>query len=91
MTKPYKTEALAAAHEAALGLAEAGVMSRKTMREFDKMCLTAVEAMSSEDNQRVRRTAVAPGSWRARSDDLQDENHGKICLPESESPASGSH
>ena len=46
MTKQYKSEALAAAHEAALGLAEAGVMSKKTMRVFDEMCLTPVEAMS---------------------------------------------
>ena len=91
MTKPYKTEALAAAHEAALGLAEAGVMSKKTIREFDQMCLTAVEAMSSEDNQRVSRTGVARGSRRTRSDDVHDEHHGKICLPVSESPASGSH
>ncbi len=69
MTKPYKTEALAAAHEAALGLAEAGVMSRKTMRVFDEMCLTAVEAMSPEDIQRGRETGVALGSWRTRLDD----------------------
>ena len=35
MTKQYRSEALAAAHEAALGLAEAGVMSKQTMRKFD--------------------------------------------------------
>ena len=54
MTKQYKSEALAAAHEAALGLAEAGVMSRKTMRVFDEMCLTSVEAMSPEDIRALR-------------------------------------
>jgi len=36
---------LAAAHEAALGLAEAGVMPKRTMRKFDEMCLTPVEDM----------------------------------------------
>lgn len=91
MTEPYKTEALAAAHEAALGLAEAGLVSRKIMRVFDEICLTTVEAMSSEDNQRVRRTGVACGSRRTRSEDVQDEHHGKVCLPVSESTASGSH
>ena len=54
MTKQYKSEALAAAHEAALGLAEAGVMSKKTMRVFDEMCLTPVEAMSPEDIRTLR-------------------------------------
>ncbi len=45
MTKRYRSEALAAAHEAALGLAEAGVMPKRTMRKFDEMCLTPVEDM----------------------------------------------
>ncbi len=36
---------MAAAHEAALGLAEAGVMPKRTMRKFDEMCLTPVEDM----------------------------------------------
>ena len=48
MTKQYRSEALAAAHEAALGLAEAGVMSKRTMRKFDEMCLTPVEDMTPE-------------------------------------------
>ena len=54
MTKQYKSEALAAAHEAALGLAEAGVMSKKTMRVFDEMCLTPVEAMAPEEIRALR-------------------------------------
>ena len=54
MTKQYKSEALAAAHEAALGLAEAGVMSKTTMRVFDELCLTPVEAMSPEDIRALR-------------------------------------
>ena len=54
MSKQYKSEAMAAAHEAALGLAEAGVMSRKDMRVFDEMCLTPVEVMSPEDIRTLR-------------------------------------
>ena len=48
MNKQYKSEALAAAHEAALGLAEAGLMSKQTMRRFDEMCLTPVAKMTEE-------------------------------------------
>ena len=54
MTKQYRTEALAAAHEAALGLAEAGVMSKRTMRKFDEMCLTPVEEMTPEVIRELR-------------------------------------
>lgn len=54
MTKQYKSEALAAAHEAAVGLAEAGVMSKRTMRVFDEMCLTPVEEMTPKEIQQLR-------------------------------------
>ena len=54
MTKQYKSEALAAAHEAALGLSEAGLMSKRTMRAFDEMCLTPVEEMAPEDIRALR-------------------------------------
>ena len=54
MTKQYRSEALAAAHEAALGLAEAGLMSKRTMRKFDEMCLTPVEDMTPEDIRALR-------------------------------------
>ena len=54
MTKQYKSEALAAAHEAALGLAEAGLMSKRTMRKFDEMCLTPVEDMPPEKIKALR-------------------------------------
>ena len=54
MSKQYRSEALAAAHEAALGLAEAGVMSKRTMRKFDEMCLTPVEEMTPEAIRELR-------------------------------------
>ena len=54
MIKQYRSEALAAAHEAALGLAEAGVMSKRTMRKFDEMCLTPVEEMTPEAIRELR-------------------------------------
>ena len=54
MNKQYESKALAAAHEAAVGLAEAGVMSKRTMREFDEMCLTPVKDMTPEGIRSLR-------------------------------------
>ena len=54
MTKQYGSRALASAHEAALGLAEAGLMSKRTMRKFDEMCLTPVEEMTPEAIRELR-------------------------------------
>ena len=54
MTKQYRSEALATAHEAALCLAEAGVMSKRTMCKFDEMCLTPVEEMTPEAIRELR-------------------------------------
>ena len=54
MNRQYESKALAAAHEAAVGLAEAGVMSKRTMREFDEMCLTPVKDMTPEEIRSLR-------------------------------------
>ena len=54
MNRQYKTEALAAAHEAALGLADAGLMSKRTMRAFDELCLTPVEEMTPGEIRELR-------------------------------------
>ena len=54
MAKQYKSDALAAAHETALGLAEAGVMAKRTMRAFNDMCLSPVEDMTPEEIRAIR-------------------------------------
>ena len=46
MVKQYKSEAFAAVHEAALGLSDAGLISKRTMRTFDESCLTPIQEMS---------------------------------------------
>ena len=48
MSKQYKSEALAAVHETALGLNEAGVMDRMTMKMFDEMCLIPAMEMGTD-------------------------------------------
>ena len=54
MAKQYKSDALAAAHETALGLAEAGAMAKRTMRAFDEICLAPVEDMTPKEILELR-------------------------------------
>ena len=49
MVKQYKSDALATVHETVVGLAEAGVIAKQTLRAFDEMCLTPVRELSPED------------------------------------------
>ena len=54
MTREYGSDVLASVHETALGMAEAGVMSKQTMKDFDEMCLTPVEEMAPGDIRALR-------------------------------------
>lgn len=57
MRKKYKSEALAAIHETASGLHDAGVMDKQTLRRFDQLCLTSVERMSPQEIRAIREKA----------------------------------
>ena len=74
MGKQYRSDALAAVHETALGLAEADVMDKLTMKAFDKMCLTPVETLTPEQIRQIRTrekaakrcsraTSMSPPGW----------------------------
>ena len=58
MTKPsqtkFRTARLGVLHETAAGLSRIGAFDKKTMRDFDALCLTHVEPMSGEDIQSLR-------------------------------------
>ncbi len=54
MGKQYRSDALAAVHETATGLTEAGVMDKRTMKAFDAMCLTPVETLMPEQIRQIR-------------------------------------
>lgn len=54
MPKQYKSDALAAVHETAMGLTDAGVMAKQTMKAFDEMCLTPVEDLTAEQIRDIR-------------------------------------
>lgn len=47
MTKTYRNDILAAVHETAEDLHDAGIMEKRTLRHFDEMCLTPVEPMDA--------------------------------------------
>ena len=54
MSKKYRSDALAAVHETALGLTEAGVMDKRTMKAFDEMCLTPVKELTAKQIRQIR-------------------------------------
>ena len=54
MPEKYGSDALAAAHETAQGLADAGVIAKTTMKAFDEMCLTPIEDMTPERIRKLR-------------------------------------
>ena len=60
MARRYGSRLLASVHETAQGMAEAGVMAKRTMRAFDEMCLTPVEDMAPE---RIRGKRCRRGTW----------------------------
>jgi putative transcriptional regulator len=55
MGKKYRSDALAAVHETALGLTEAGVMDKWTMKAFDDMCLAPIQEIDSRADSAASR------------------------------------
>ena len=56
-TKSYRSAALAAIHEAAEGLHQAGMIDHTTMREFDQDCLTPIIELSPAAIRKIRAQA----------------------------------
>ena len=54
MNKTFKSEALAAIHETASDLRDAGLVDKQTMREFDTLCLTPVAALTPDEIKAIR-------------------------------------
>jgi putative transcriptional regulator len=54
--KKTKSAILDAVHETAQGLYDAGVMDQITMREFDRLCLPAIEPLQPEQIKQIRVT-----------------------------------
>jgi putative transcriptional regulator len=54
MPKKYRSEALAAAHEIAQGMFEAGAMDNRSMKAFDQACLTPIETLTAAQIRKIR-------------------------------------
>jgi putative transcriptional regulator len=54
MSKTYRSDALAAIHETASDLHDAGVMAKRTLRRFDELCLTPMRPMAAADIRALR-------------------------------------
>lgn len=54
MRKTYRSKALASVHEMMAGLAESGLVDKKTMKRFDARCLTPVVPLTPAQIRRIR-------------------------------------
>jgi len=54
VAKQYSSPVMASIHETAEGLHSAGVMDKRTMREFDDLCLTPVRALKPREIRALR-------------------------------------
>jgi putative transcriptional regulator len=54
MPKKYRSDAMAAAHEIAQGMHEAGALDKRSMKVFDALCLTPVETLSAAQIRKIR-------------------------------------
>ena len=52
--KKYKSKTAGAVHEAMQDAFEAGVIDKRTMRDFDERCLTKAEPLSARQIQQLR-------------------------------------
>jgi putative transcriptional regulator len=54
MSKQYRSRLMASIHETAEDLHTAGTMDKRTMREFDEICLTPVRSLTPEEIRFLR-------------------------------------
>ena len=52
--KGYKSKILGAIHETASDFHEAGAMDKRTLKKFDRMCLTPVQSITPEEIREIR-------------------------------------
>jgi putative transcriptional regulator len=54
MSKKYRSDAMAAIHEAMEALHKVGAIEKKTMRHFDEACLTRVQPLKPKQIKAIR-------------------------------------
>lgn len=55
--RKIKSAILEAVHETTRGLHASGVMEQVTLREFDRLCLTPIEALQPAEIKQIRETS----------------------------------
>ena len=62
MTRKFRSKIAQAMHETVSGLHDAGLVDQKTMRQFDRSCLTEIATLSSKQIAALRkREGVSQG------------------------------
>jgi len=54
MARQYRSDVMASVHETAEGLHQAGLMAKRTLREFDALCLTPVQPIPAKKIRQLR-------------------------------------
>ena len=54
MKKQSRSDIAASVHETAEGLYEVGLMDKRTMREFDELCLTKIRPLTADEIRNIR-------------------------------------
>ena len=54
MSEQYRSNIMASIHETAEDLYETGLMEKRTMREFDGLCLTPISLLKPEEIRDIR-------------------------------------
>ena len=82
MSKQYNSPLMASIHETADSLHTAGIMSKRTMREFDHLCLTPVRPLT---RKQIRADESADRHVGKRLQDLQRDGrrmeHNAVGCP----------
>jgi len=58
-TRPYRSKIAEAVHKTAQDFYRAGVMSKRSMREFDESCLTPLKSFAARDIEKLRKREEA--------------------------------
>jgi putative transcriptional regulator len=74
----YRSEIAAAMHETVRGMHRLGLADKKTMRDFDVRCLTAVEELSAADIAGLREEAGVSQAIFARALNVTADYVSKI-------------
>jgi putative transcriptional regulator len=54
MKKQYSNNIMASVHETAEDLYDAGLMDKRTMRQFDELCLTPITPLTPDEIRNIR-------------------------------------